>query len=111
MDRFLACRKVLVFDTGQPVHGRRRRFPSLPHFSFIVLTSDRAGEHLDLGETLLLASIGPTDNSNLGKFMKATIGTYTPAVKRQDIACRWGLDIGASSAAVRRTTASLGLGL
>jgi hypothetical protein len=90
MDRFLARRKVLVFNAGQPVHGRRRCFPSLPHFSFIALTSDRAGEHLDLGETLLPASTTPADNANLGKFMTAVIGTCSPVATRQDIACPMG---------------------
>jgi hypothetical protein len=91
MDRFLARRKFLfVFDTGQLVHGRRRCFPSLPHFSFIALTSDRASEHLDLGETLLPASTAPADNANLGKFMTAALGTCTLAATRQDIACPMG---------------------
>jgi hypothetical protein len=90
MDRFLARRKFLAFVAGQLVHGRRRSFPSLPHFSFIALTSDRASEHLDLGETLLPVSSAPADNANLEKFMTAAIGTYTPAVTRQDIACRMG---------------------
>jgi hypothetical protein len=91
MDRFLARRKfLLVFNVGKPVNGRRPRFPSLPHFSFIALTSDRAGEHLDLGETLLPACNAPTDNANLGKFMTAAIGTCTPALTRQVIACQMG---------------------
>jgi hypothetical protein len=91
MDCFLARRDFfLVFNAGQPVHGRRRRFPSLPHFSYIALTSDRAGEHLDLGETLLPASASPADNTNLGKFMTAALGTCTPAWTRKDIACRMG---------------------
>jgi hypothetical protein len=90
MDRFLARRKFfMVFDAGQPVHGRWC-FPSLPHFSFIALTSDRAGEHLDLGETLLSASTAPADNANLGKFMTAALGTCTPAATRQDIVCPMG---------------------
>jgi hypothetical protein len=91
MDRFLARRKfLLVFDAGKPVNGRRPHFPSLPHFSFIALTSDRASEHLDLGETLLLACNTPANNANLGKFMTATIGTCTPALTRQVIAYRMG---------------------
>jgi hypothetical protein len=91
MASFLARRKfLLVYDARQPVHGRRRCFPSLPHFSFIALTSDRAGEHLDLGETLLPHSNAPTDNANLGKFMTAAIGTCTPTATRQDIACPMG---------------------
>jgi hypothetical protein len=90
MDRFLTYRKFLVFDAGQPVQGRRRCFPSLPHFSFIALTSDRADEHLDLGETLLPASSAPADNANLEKFMTAAIGTCTPTATRQDIACPTG---------------------
>jgi hypothetical protein len=91
MASFLARRKfLLVYDARQPVHGRRRCFPSLLHFSFIALTSDRAGEHLDLGETLLPHSNAPTDNANLGKFMTATIGTCTPTATRQDIACPMG---------------------
>jgi hypothetical protein len=91
MDRFLARRKfLLVFDAGKAVNGRRRRFPSLPHFNFIALTSDRAGEHLDLRETLLPACNALADNANLGKFMTAAIGTCTPALTRQVIACRMG---------------------
>jgi hypothetical protein len=91
MDRFLAHRKFLfVFDAGQPVNGRRPCFPSLPHFSFIALNSDRASEHLDLGETLFPHSNAPADNAYLGKFVIAAIGTCTPAATRQDIACRMG---------------------
>jgi hypothetical protein len=91
MDRFLARRKfLLVFDAGKPVNGRRPCFPSLPHFSFIALTSDRAGEHLDLGETLLPACNAPAYKTNLGKFMTASIGTCTPALTRQVIACQMG---------------------
>jgi hypothetical protein len=92
MDRFLARRKfLLVFNAGKPVNGRRPRFPSLPYFSFIALTSDRAGEHLDLGKTLLPACNAPADNANLGKFTTDAIGTCTPALTRQVIACRMGL--------------------
>jgi hypothetical protein len=63
MDRFLARRKfLLVFDAGKSVNGQRPRFPSLPHFSFIALTPDRAGKHLDLGETLLPACNAPANS-------------------------------------------------
>jgi hypothetical protein len=81
---------LLVFDAGKAVNGQRRRFPSLPHFSFIALTWDRAGQHLDLRETLLPACNAPADNANLGKFMTAAIGTCTPALTMQVIACRMG---------------------
>jgi hypothetical protein len=91
MNCFLTRRDFfLVFSAGQPVHFQRRCFPSLPHFNFIALTSDRVGEFLDLGETLLPASAAPTDNANLGKFMTAALGTYTPALTRHNIAYQMG---------------------
>jgi hypothetical protein len=58
--------------------------------TMLPLTSDKAGEHLDLGETLLPHSNDPADNANLGKFMTAAIGTCTPVATRQDIACPMG---------------------
>jgi hypothetical protein len=91
MDFFLACDNFFsVFSAVPPVHFRGPRFPSLPHFTFIALTSDRAGELLDLGETLLAASAAPTDNASLGKFMTAALGTGTSAPSRHLIACRMG---------------------
>jgi hypothetical protein len=57
MDFFLAGDDFFsVFFTVPSVHCRGPRFHSLPHFTFIALTSDIAGEILDLGETLLNAS-------------------------------------------------------
>jgi hypothetical protein len=72
-----------VFSAMPSVHCRGPRFASLPHFTFIALTSDRSGDLLDLEETLLTA---PTDNANLGKFMTAVLGTGTPAATRHIIA-------------------------
>jgi hypothetical protein len=54
------------------------------------LTFDRAGELLDLGETLLAASAAPTDNTNLGKLMTVALGTGTLAATRHFVACWMG---------------------
>jgi hypothetical protein len=79
-----------VFSAVPPVQCCGPRFPSLPHFTFIALTSDRADELLDLGETLLAASAAPTDKATLGKFMTAALGTSTPVATRHLIACLMG---------------------
>jgi hypothetical protein len=90
MDFFLACGDFSVFSAVSPVHCRGPCFPSLPHFTFIALTLDRADELLDLGETFLAASAAPTDNTSLGKFMTAALGTGTSASTRHLIACQMG---------------------
>jgi hypothetical protein len=79
-----------VFSPMPPVHCRRPCFPSLTHFTFRALTSDRAGELIDLGESLLATSVAPTDNAYLGKFMTAALGTGTPVATRHLIACLMG---------------------
>jgi hypothetical protein len=79
-----------VFSVVPPVHCWGPCFPNIPHFAFIALTVDRAGELLDLGETLLAASAAPTANANLGKFMTAALGTGASASTRHFIACRMG---------------------